>query len=262
MPLLIRIHVFIFLLLIAISGTAQVFSAYVGPQFEKINSKTFSRFADSYRDNFPGELKGSGIKSLPGTGLLAGISFGTLSGNTDGNPSSFALEYSRTGQTHRAEFTDGAVRKFRMRNNFASFNYGISFPIRLKEGDEFNHYLFIKPELGIGLGSSRIVSSFKEGTSGKTDLNINGTFKTTSGNAMAGLSITCLHHYIGIKCWARYNTQLFAGPLLDKGKRTGEDRLLTDVRNYSNGLIGDEVRNDFKYLQFGIGLVFGLTEED
>lgn len=250
------------LLVGAVAVNAQTFAVYAGPQFEKIQSKTFSNFKNSYRSVFNSDLKSTGIQSQLGTGFLAGISFGALSGNVDGNLSSFAIEYARTAQVHKAEFTDGAVRKFRMKNNFASFNYGINFPIRLKEGDEFNHYLYIKPELGIGLGSFRIISSFKAGTSGKTDLNINGTYKTTSGNAMAGLSLSYLHHYIGVRCWARYNKQMFAGPLLDKSKPTGEDRLFTDVRNYSNGLIGDEVRNDFKYLQFGIGLVFGLTEED
>lgn len=262
MLLSIRFPVFVSLFLIISSGTAQVFSVYAGPQSEKIKSKTFSEFISSYNSEFNNDLKNGGIQSQLGTGFLAGISFGALSGNVDGNLSSFALEYSRTSQIHKAEFTDGAVRRFKMKNNFASFNYGISFPIRLKEGDEFNHYLFIKPELGIGLGSSRIISSFKEGTSGKSDLNISGTYKTTSGNAMAGLSLTYLHHYIGVRCWARYNTQMFAGPLLDRSKPTGVDRLYTDVSNYTSGLIGKEVRNDFKYLQFGIGLVFGLTEED
>lgn len=249
-------------LCLAIPCGAQPFSVYVGPQFENIGSATFGRFTDSYSEKFASDLKSGGIKSLPGNGLLAGISFGALSGNTDGNPSSFALEYSRTGQTHRAEFTDGAVRKFRMKNNFASFNYGICIPIALKEADEFTHYLYIKPEAGLGLGSSKIEASFNGGSSGKTDLNITGTYKTISGNAMAGLSLTYLAHYIGVKVYARYNTQMFSGPLLNKEKPTGEDRLYTDVRNYTSGIIGDEVRNDFRYMQYGVCLVFGLSEED
>jgi len=241
---------------------AQLFSVYGGPQFQNIKSKTFEQFRSSYNTEFVDDLKVDGLSPRLGRGMLLGLSFGVLSGAVEDNPSSFALEYSRSSQVQRAKFTDGAVRDLKMKNNVFSFNVGLNFPIALHDGDEFTHFLYIKPEVGIGMGSSKILSSFTTGSSGKMDLDISGEYKTISGNVMTGLSITYLAHYVGVKFYARYNAQMFAGPLLNKERETGEDRLYRDVKMYNSGFIGDEVRNDFRYMQYGISLVFGISEED
>lgn len=241
---------------------AQPFSAYIGPQFQNLKSSTFKAFSNSYNDYFAKDLKSGGLSPRLGSGMLVGISFGTLSGNVENNVVSFGLEYSRSSQVHRAEFVDGAERTLKLKNNFAAFIFGLNFGIKLHESEEYSHYLYIKPEMSIGIGSSKALASFTKGSSGKIDLDIDGTYKTISGNAMAGLSISYLAHYVGIKLYTRYNTQMFPGPMLNKAKPTGEDRLYTDVKNYNSGFIGSEVRNNFKYMQYGISLLFGFTEED
>lgn len=241
---------------------AQQFSAYIGPQFQNLKSSSFNQFGSSYNNRFAKDLKSGGLNPRLGNGMLVGISFGTLSGNVDNKIASFALEYSRASQVQRAEFIDGAVRNFKLKNNYTAFNFGLNFGIPLHEAEAFTHYLYIKTEVGLGLGSSKILASFNKGSSGKTDLDISGTYKTFSGNAMAGISVCYLSHYVGIKLYTRYNTQMFAGPLLNKAKPTGEDRLYTDVSNYNSGIIGPEVRNNFKYMQYGICLLFGFNEED
>jgi hypothetical protein len=253
------------LLIIATLGLSplfgQAFSAYIVPQFQNLSSSTFKQFRSSYNTRFVDDLDKELSPGL-GRGMVYGISFGTLSGNTDDNPFVFGFEYSRTSQMHRATFNDAAVRSFKTKNNVFAINMGLDFGIELIEGDYISHYLFIRPEVGLGLGSSKIIADFKSGTSGKTDLDINGTYKTTSGNAMVGIGFSYLVGYVGIKFYTRYNTQFFATGMHNPDRETGEDRLYMDVRNYNSGIIGDEVRNDFKYLQFGIGLVIGASANE
>lgn len=240
---------------------AQAFSAYIVPQFQNLHSSTFNQFRSSYNARFVNDLDKELSPGL-GRGMVYGINFGALSGNTDDNPFVFGFEYSRTSQMHRATFNDAATRSFKAKNNVFAINMGLDFGIRLIEGDYISHYLFIRPEVGLGLGSSKIIADFKSGTTGKTDLDISGTYKTTSGNAMAGIGLTYLVGYVGIKFYTRYNTQMFPTGMHNPDRETGEDRLYLDVSNYSSGMIGDEVRNDFKYLQFGIGLVVGASPDE
>jgi hypothetical protein len=55
---------------------------------------------------------------------------------------------------------------------------------------------------------------------------------------------------------------MFPLTLVNSDKPFLEDRLYTDVANNQSGNIGDAVKNDFKYMQYGLSLVFGVNSDD
>lgn len=242
-----------FSFLISKSSFSDIPYFYIKPQFQQFNSTSFNQFLSSYGEVNKSLLKDNSLTKKLGTGLSLGL------GLAYDNRFMSSFEYSRSSSIYTFDYTNGANRRFKYKNNHIMFNFGVGIGTRLSNEDEEELILFV-PEFGIGIGNSRIVSSFDQGSSYLELKYIEGTYKTFNGQINAGLSFIYSKKIFGVKASAKYNSSMFPTTLINKSKETGKDRLYLDVKNYNTKTIGDAVENDLKYWQFSVGLFININQ--
>lgn len=247
-------YFFLFLsFLISKSSFSEIPYFYIKPQFHQFQSKSFNQFLSSFEQVNKSILKENALTKKLGTGLSFGL------GLAYDNRFMSSFEYSRSSNIYTFDYANGAYRRFKYKNNHIIFNFGVGIGTKLSNEDEEELILFV-PEFGIGLGNSRVVSSYDHGSSYIELKYIEGTYKTFNGQINAGLSFIYSKKIFGIKASAKYNSSMFPTTLKNNKKETGEDRLYLDVKNYNTKTIGDAVENDLKYWQYSLGLFININQ--
>ena len=228
---------------------AQVGIAYFNPTFQQIGSKSFSAFAESYRALNSSNLKSFNI-SQPGVGFTIG------GGIADVN-SGFVLglDYSRSKSKAEFNFNDNGRRYFSLHSNLLVFKFMIPL------GDvEENRFLGLI-DFGAGLGRAVIKSDFEQGSTPINSSALDGKYTGFHGEVSGGLSLMYMFGVVGVKANCSYNLSFFATRLDDKNKDMDIDSLPQDVAAFAlnpSTYAGEEVKDDFRYLKFGLGVVVVL----
>ncbi len=228
---------------------AQTGIAYLNPNFQQIGSKSFDAFTQSYLAVNAGNLS-SFNTSQPGIGF-------TIGGGIAASNSSAILgvEYSRSKSKAEFNFNNNARRYFSLHSNLIAFKFMIPL------GDvEENRFLGLI-DFGAGMGRAVIKSNFEEGNTPINSSALDGKYTGFHGEISGGLSLMYMFGPVGIKAGCSYNLSAFAIRLDDKDKDADFDSLPQDFAAYSinpSVYAGEEVKDDFRYLKFGLGVVVVL----
>lgn len=230
---------------------AQVAIAYFNPNYQTIGSKSFQNFASSYA-SVNANVLSDWDSERPGVGWTIGIGMGGTDHATMG------LEYSRSKSFAEFNRTDGGQRKFSLHSNMLNFRTNIL--IGNYNAGTINGMI----HLGAGMGRAVIKSSYTQGSTSVNSAALDGKYTGFHGEISAGLSLVFMFSdYIGIKAGCTYNTSMWPIRLDDKEKDMDYDSLPQDFATYSQGptyYVGEEVKDDFRYLQFRLGILV-LTHE-
>lgn len=222
---------------------------YFNLNSQVIGSKSFKAFTNSYQTVNANELASSNLNQ-PGIGFTIG---GTIRAK---NSSAFlGLEYSRSKSKAEFNFSDNGRRYFSLHSNLATFKFFI--PI----GDVEENNFFGLVDFGAGLGRAVIKSDFEQGSITKNSSILDGKYTGFHGEVSAGFSLVYTFGIVGIRASANYNLSAFGIRLDDKDKEMDFDSLPQDFQSYSNGpdtYIGEEVKDDFRYFKFGLGVMVVL----
>ncbi|MCA6365176.1 MAG: hypothetical protein IM638_19245 [Bacteroidetes bacterium] len=235
-----------FLLLQLLSLKAQVGIAYINPNFQQINSKSFNAFANSYVAT-NGFALSSYDFSQTGTGFTIGG--GIAASNS---PIILGMEYSRAKSTAEFNFTNKAQRYLSLHSNLLNFKFMI--PV----GDFGENRFLGLIEFGAGLGRAVIKSEFQQGTTPINSTALDGKFTSFHGEVSGGFSLMYMFGPLGLKASCSYNMSLISSRLDDKDKEMDYDSLPQDFGAFilaPAAYTGEEVKDDFRYLKFGLGVV-------
>jgi hypothetical protein len=228
---------------------AQAGVAYISPSYQNISSKSFNAFAESFKTaNAP--LLNSSATNQPGIGFHIGG--GIVATNSD---ALLGVEYSRARSSAEFNFANNARHRFSLHSNL------IMFKMMIPIGDyEENRFLGII-DFGAGLGRAVVKSEYEPGNSPLGASILEGKYTAFHGEVSAGLSLMYMFGPVGIRANCSYHIAPFSSRLDDKDKEMDFDSLPQDYAAFNiNPAVytGDEVKDDFRYLRFGLGVVLIL----
>lgn len=116
-------------------------------------------------------------------------------------------------------------------------------------------------DFGAGLGRAVINTGFEQGNTPINSSVFDGKYTGFHGEVSGGLSLMYMFGPVGLKASCSYNLSAFATRLDDKNKDMDYDSLPQDVASFAvdpSIYTGDEVKDDFRYFKFGIGVVLIL----
>jgi hypothetical protein len=225
---------------------AQVFIAYINPNFQQVNSKTFNAFANSYV-----AVNGQGLSSYnlqqTGTGLTIGLGI-----NTRTKGVILGMEYSGAKSKTEFRFSNNARRYLSKHSNL--LNFRIMVPV----GDIDENRLLGLVEFGTGIGQAQIKSGFEQGNTPMSSVELDGNYKTIHTEISAGASLMYMLGVVGLKAGLTYNFTPYSTTLYDDNKALDFDSLPQDYSSFSyspSTYSGEGVKSDFRYLKFGVGIV-------
>jgi hypothetical protein len=237
------------LLLNAEPLNAQVGIAYLNPNYQQIGSKSFAAFAESYRALNSANLKSFSL-SQPGIGFTIGGGIAATN-----SAAILGIEYSRSKSKAEFNFNDNGRRYLSLHSNLLVFKFMIPL------GDvEENRFLGLI-DFGAGMGRAVIKSDFEQGSTPINSSALDGKYTGFHGEVSGGLSLMYMFGIVGVKASCSYNLSFFATRLDDKNKDMDFDSLPQDVAAFAlnpSTYTGEEVKDDFRYLKFGLGVVVVL----
>jgi hypothetical protein len=233
----------------ATSLHAQVGLAYIQPTYQLIQSKSFSAFANSYA-----AVNGASLSSWKTDQMATGFTIGGGISSTN-SPILLGIEYSRAKSRAEFNFNNNARRSFSLHANMLNFkSYAV---IGNLEQFPFAGML----EFGIGMGRAVIKSDFEQGDTPINSAVLDGKYTGFHGEVSAGLSLLYMFGPVGLKATCTYNLSFFATRLDDKEKESDFDSLPQDFTSFVTApdqYIGEEVKDDFRYLKYGLGVILVL----
>jgi hypothetical protein len=234
------------LLLQILSLKAQVAIAYINPNFQQINSKSFNAFANSYL-----AINGPGLSSYnlvqTGTGFTVGFGI-----NTRSTSIILGAEYSRSNSTTEFNFANQARRYMSKHSNL--LNFRMMIPV----GDIEEKSFLGMVEFGAGIGKAVIKSGFDQGSTPINSEALDGKYSTIHMEVSGGLSLMYMFGPVGLKAGCTYNITPFSTRMFDDSKELDFDSLPQDYGLFTynpSTYSGEEVKDDFRYLKFGLGVV-------
>jgi hypothetical protein len=245
-----------FSLLLGISATSQnSISLYPLFALTKTNSESFSQFLESY-SNYNSQYISSKNDELSfGTGFGIGIR-AVLSDHL-----LIPMEYSFLRSSTHVEFTDGSKRSFDFRSGGFTFGMGYSIQAVSKP-------FYMYPEFGILLGNDKIISSFSEGTGNFNPNALNGTFGgSLSGKVYLGFGAAVGTEKLKVMGRVQYYFPIASSELTDSDKELsdyGTHFIPVDYPTWATDPVdyfGPTVEDDFKLLNFSIGIVYEIPFE-
>lgn len=225
---------------------AQVGLVYISPSYQHIRSASFSRFTSGYAVVNNAELSDE-LNEQPGIGFNVG--FGLQATNSI---AILGVEYSRAKSAAMFRFRNNAERKFTLHSNLLIFKFML--PI----GDVEESPFFGLIDLGAGLGRAVINSTFTQGNTPINSSALDGKYTGFHGEVSAGLSLVYRFGPLGIKASCLRNWSMFPTRLDDQNKDMDYDSLPQDYASYvvnPERYMGAEVKDDFKYFTFSLGVV-------
>lgn len=248
-----RFALIILLVLIFIPGKSQMSSFYVITNFQAIKSESFTTFANEYNSYLSPDMTKKIDPVRLGIGWGMGWNVATEEGLMIG------IEYNKVRSKTSAEFSDGAVRDFKLSDGGLKFITGFS-PV--DAGENFYFYPFI----GFTVGKNRLESTYTPGTNNFTGEMLNGNYRELALKYNFGLRAAFGSEKMKLLFGIEYIGKLIPIDLVDDDK-TGSSYFTssigTDYDVFANDPIsytGNYIETDFKGLRFNVGISidFGL----